>query len=318
MQDKTVNTPLNDNPPDYIQRFHFHELALRGAIVKLTNSYIEALNNSCYHQAVNCMLGECLAASVLMSANFKKTARLSLQARGSGPVKLLMAETHMQRRDTPFPADAGAIKQSIRAVAKMRDSADGSLADAGLTSLLGNAQLAITIEPEGQERYQGIVGLEADSLDACLQNYFLRSEQLPTFIKLHASEQQAAGLLLQQIPERNSHFDREAQICWEEIAVLASSIRRKELLELPAEQTLHRLFHQHPYTCSAAQPVEFACSCSAQRTGAALLQIDPREIEAILDEEGEIIMDCDFCSTRYRFNKASIEQLAAHHQATRH
>jgi molecular chaperone Hsp33 len=337
---------------DYLMRFHFQHLAIRGAVVKLNNSYVEALNGRDYPAVAQTLLGECLAATLLMAANLKTSARLSLQARGAGPLGLLMAETSLSKSTSLTAEQPDTFHQTLRALARIdTEHAEADALeepDANLQSLLGRAQLAITMEPlagerhlenqspnataskdftqnqahagRRQERYQGIVGLDDPDLDTCLENYFLRSEQLPTFLKLYAQGDQAAGILIQKIPTSASAADIQPvdNDSWQEVTILASSLKNEELIGLPANEILHRLYHQHDYHTYPPQAVAFACSCSANRTGAALMHIDSREIEEILAADGEIVMDCEFCSARYRFDRNAIDKLNTDQDDTRH
>lgn len=319
-----TNNPISDSASaDYIQRFHFENAAVRGAIVKLSNSYVEALNGHDYPAKIESLLGECLAASVLMNTNIKKPTRLSLQARGNGSVQLLMAESMLlmpSNTNTSLIKDDPGIHQTIRALARLdSNTATKIQKEHSLQHLIGNAHLAITMEPQIGERYQGIVALEDSSLSSCLEKYFLQSEQLPTHILLHATAHQAAGLMIQHIPDTGGkQHDSPAPYYWEEIVLLANSLKKEELISLDAKTSLHRLFHQHPYRLMPGQVIEFACTCSQERTASAISQIDPIEVEAILKEDGEIVMDCEFCSTRYRFDRTAIEHLAICQQDTRH
>ena len=351
-QSSNVDERAELSKTDYLMRFHFKHLAIRGAVVKLNNSYIEALNGRDYPAVAQTLLGECLAATLLMAANLKTSARLSLQARGSGPLGLLMAETSLSKPTSLTTEQPDTFHQTVRALARINTEHAQADAleepDADLQSLLGRAQLAITMEPlagghhlENQsvnanasensaqnqahaggrhERYQGIVSLDDPNLDTCLENYFLRSEQLPTFLKLYAQGNQAAGILIQKIPTSASAegIQPVGSDSWQEVTVLASSLKNEELLGLPANEILHRLYHQHDYHTSPPQVVAFACSCSANRTGAALMHIDPREIEDILAADGEIVMDCEFCSARYRFDRNAIDKLNTDQSDTRH
>jgi molecular chaperone Hsp33 len=328
---------------DVIQQFYFQDIPVRGALVKLGNSYIEALNGHRYPAVVNALLGQCLAAGTLMNANLKTAARLTLQARGNGPLSLLMAEALLLQTSHDKNSNAtidDTAQQSIRACARINEQTfsqhfadspqdSGSSPSAhhstmpNLQQLLGEAQLALTIEASKKERYQSIVAINSDTLAGCLEGYFLQSEQLPTFIKLATSNSVAAGLLLQQMPEpldpRSHHAaDNPFENDWQELTVLSRSLRDNELLELPTETVLNRLFHQHNCRSSPAQAIVFSCSCSEQRSAAALLQIDPRELQDILNRENEIVFDCQFCSARYRFSQQHIDQLLTQNPATRH
>jgi len=315
---------------DYLQQFYFEDIPVRGALVKLGNSYVESLNGHRYPEAVNALLGQCLAASTLMNANLKTAARLTLQARGDGPLSLLMAEALLLQtsREKQLETDNTTPQQSIRAYARidenaLKQSPASKNTSYDLRQLLGQAQLALTLEAYQEERYQSIVAINNDNLGSCLEGYFLQSEQLPTFIQLATNSTTAAGMLLQQMPQplddpAKQPGDNSLDIDWQELTVLGQSLQDHELLELPANTVLNRLFHQHNYRVGEAQPIVFSCSCSEQRSAAALLQVDPRELQDILDKENEIVFDCQFCSARYRFSQQHVDQLLAQSHATRH
>ena len=188
-------------------------------------------------------------------------------------------------------------------------SAEASLK---LDELIGQGHLAITIEPEEGERYQGIVEAKAASLSACLENYFQQSEQLPTTMQLITSPTMAAGLLIQRMPaaeDKNSASVAQADNLWEELNTLAATVSQNELLALDSETLLYRLFHEHAVTLSPAEKVCFDCSCSEQRTAQALLKIGVKEVSALLKLDNEVVMDCEFCSARYRFTQSKLQQL---------
>jgi len=306
---------------DLIQRFYFAGQPFRGAIVKLQNSFIEALNGHNYPSSINALLGESLTASVLMGIHLKHNARLSLQARGDGPIKLLMAEAVIQQAaDT----NEEVTQHKVRAVARLsEETPPGIESDSqALQHLLGRGQLAITIEPEEGERYQGIVGADQENLSQCLEAYFNQSEQLPTLFQLATSDTAAAGILLQRMPHNDNYQAGDNTLnsndIWEELIALTGTLTDRELLEVPVEKLLFNLFHEHQVKLSPPDTIQFECSCSYQRTGAALMQISPLEIESILEADQEIVMDCEFCSARYRFNRKDIDNLGQQSNETRH
>ena len=292
---------------DVIQRFYFNGLPVRGAIVKLQNSYIESLNGHDYPPIVNSLLGECLTATLLMGVHLKHQARLSLQARGNGVIHLLMGEAQLK-------INPGKLNQhSIRAVARLEDQCDAStLGSMTLCELIGQGNLAITIEPKEGERYQGIVEAKSESLSVCLEDYFQQSEQLPTKMQLITSTTMAAGFLMQRMPaedDKMSVSSAKPDNLWEELNALAATVSQDELLALDSETLLYRLFHKHEVTLSPAEKVCFDCSCSEHRTGQALLKIGVKEVSALLEQDDEVVMDCEFCSARYRFTKSKLQNL---------
>ena len=317
-------TAISSN--DCVLPFYFRGIAARGAVVKLQNSFVEALNGHQYPDAINSLLGESLAASSLMSTHLKSSARLSIQARAIKPtaldtdpspaVSMLYAETHMLKTG----GEQGHWQtQSIRGLAHLNDSNDSQIApDAThLSALLGRSQLAVTIEPDKGERYQGIVNAQSSCLAKSLEDYFQQSEQLATRFHLFTSKTQCAGLIIQEMPNHGGKSERhpigfesqEANELWEELLILAGSIHEDELLHLTPEDCLHRLFHQHDYGLGEPIPVKFACSCSLEGTSNALKIVDYEELDAILREEGEVTLDCEFCSTRYRYDRKAIANI---------
>ena len=241
---------------------------------------------------------------------------------GDAAISLMLAEAEMTRfRDGTLPQ-----RQSIRGLARLNDTAmPQSTQHQSLASLLGQSQLAVTVEPESGERYQGIVNAQSPTLAESIEDYFVQSEQLATQLHLFANDTQAVGLLLQEMPNHGGKSERfpigfedqmQAQF-WEEISVIARSITSDEMFSLAAEDCLHRLFHKHAYEISEPVPVGFACSCSQERTGSALENIAMDALEAILQEDGEIVMDCEFCSSRYRFDRTAVELIKMGNQPGR-
>ena len=290
---KTKNT-------DFIQRFYFKGQPFRGAIVNLQNSFIESLNNHNYPISVNNLLGQGLAATLLMGIHLKQNTKISIQARGNDLLKLLISEACL------FLDYDNTSTHTVRAVARLNEKSKHSDFDnkKSLSELMVNGQLAITIEPENKKHYQGIVSIDFDSLAECLMCYFNQSEQLRTFIHLTNTETRVAGFLIQQMPNEET-FEENPDV-WETLQILAKTISNEELIDLQSKELLHRLFHEFDLQLNSSDKVEFSCSCSQERTVETLKQIDPKEILSILDEDKEVIMDCDFCSSRYRFTKSQL------------
>ncbi|ERP87908.1 MULTISPECIES: Hsp33 family molecular chaperone HslO [Marinobacter] len=277
---------------DQFQRFIFEHSQVRGAWVQLGDSFREIINQAPYPDSVRQLLGESLVASVLMSSTLKFEGTLSLQAAGEGALRTLMAECSHDRK--------------IRGLARFDEQA---MSGETLHELLGQSRMAITITPEKGQRYQGVVPREADNLAGCLEEYFERSEQIATSLFLFADGDTAAGLLLQRLP---GHTEEDDDL-WNRVNHLARTVEAEELLKLDSETLLHRLFHEETVRLYEPEPVEFRCSCSRERTLAALESIGKEECYSILDEQGSIDMDCQFCHANYRFNRNDIDHLFTGH-----
>lgn len=166
-----------------------------------------------------------------------------------------------------------------------------------------DAILAITIENQvliGKEpqRYQGLVGLQAESLSNAFEAYFEQSEQLSTRLILFNTLDQAAGILIQQMPEQTGNSDD-----WQRAQLLLETITAEELLSLEPEQMLYRLFHQENVRVIDSKELSFACSCSRERVQEALISLGKEEIEQTITENGALTVYCDFCGQAYHFSQ---------------
>ena len=162
----------------------------------------------------------------------------------------------------------------------------------------------MTADAPGRERYQGIVGLTGDTLADALGDYFARSEQLPTRIWLGSDEQRSGGMLLQRMPAATGSAED-----WDRILALAATLTEEELLELPVQTLLYRIFNEEAVRLFESEPVAFRCGCSRERLTNTLVALGRAEADAILAEQGEIIADCEFCNRRYRFDAVDMAAL---------
>ena len=287
---------------DVLRRFLFDELAIRGEWINLTDSWQAAKQHHQYPEVVMQQLGEALAAATLLSATIKFEGNLILQAQGDGALKSLVAQS--------------TNKREIRGWARCEDQVSGN----DLPGLLGDGRLVLTIEPQKGEPYQGIVPLTGERLENAVETYFAQSEQLKTRLWLFANEHQAAGLLIQELPATQ---DSETIEDWTRIEALANTISKEELLSLPCEEVLHRLFNEEQLRLFAAEPVSFKCHCSAQKVESTLLSLGQATIDEIIQKQGEITVDCEFCSKQYQFDKIDIARVFSGaavqtHSKTRH
>lgn len=281
-------------PFDYTQRFLFENTDVRGELALLERSYVEVLAKHPYPEPVAQLLGEMLAAAALLCGTLKFDGLLVLQARSSGAIPLLMVECSSARE--------------VRGIA--RYNADDIAPDATLKDLMPEGILAITVDPTNGQRYQGIVPLEGQTLAECLSGYFATSEQLPTRFWLNADGRRARGLLLQQLPA-DKHKDKESRdASWEHLTTLGNTLTAEELLGLPNETVLHRLYHEETVRVFDPQIVEFHCGCSRERSANALVSVGQEDVELLLQEQGgQIEIDCQFCNQRYLFDAADVAQI---------
>jgi molecular chaperone Hsp33 len=301
--------------------FLFDGLPVRGMLVRLTGAWQEVLRRretvGAFAPEVRVLLGEMTAAAVLMQANIKFNGALVIQVFGDGPVKLAVAEV---QPDLAFRATAKVVGE-VPVGARLE----------ALLNVHGQGRCAITLDPKdklpGQQPYQGVVPLHGDQreplqqVSQVLEHYMLQSEQLDTRLVLAANDEIAAGLLIQRLPLTGSgnlagspwKSGNEDGIGLSEgynrIAMLAATLTRDELLTLPGDQVLHRLFWQEKVTGFAPRAPRFACTCSSERVRGMLRSLGRDESEGLIAERGLVEVGCDFCGTQYRFDAVDVGEM---------
>ncbi len=276
---------------DLLQRFLFEHADIRGDLVHLDATWQAVLAKHDYAPPVRALLGQAMAAALLLSATLKKQGRLTIQIQGEGPVSFLVVECTAER--------------TLRGLAH----ADDDVTTTDLRELVGRGRLAITLEPEADgERYQSIVELTGASLAEAIENYLDRSEQLDTRLWLAVDGARAAGLLIQKLPESGRAGDTDA---WNRIGQLSGTISAQELLALPAREIIHRLYHEEDVRVFEPEPVCFRCNCSRERVADMLRTLGHEEVRAIVADEGSVQVTCEFCHHKYEFDAVDSEQLFA-------
>lgn len=281
---------------DSLQRFLLESTPVRGEIVHLNATWRAVLERRSYPAPLQSLLGDMMAAAALLSAILKFEGSLIMQMQGNGPVQLLVVEATSDH--------------TLRATAKW----EGDLARGNVTELLGAGRFVISIVPNsGKQTYQGIVAIEGDSIAQVLEHYMAKSEQLETRLWLASDSQQAAGMLLQKLPAAPTQ-DADA---WNRATQLGETIRREELLSLPAREIIRRLYHEEDVRVFESRPVAFRCSCSRERVTSMLRMLGHDEVRSIIAERSTVEVDCEFCGRHYSFDAVDAEQVFAADVITR-
>jgi molecular chaperone Hsp33 len=298
--------PMHDR--DCLHRFLFEHYPVRGHIVHLDAAWRALLEHRDYPPAIRKVLGEAVAAAVLLSATLKFEGTLSLQVQGQGPMHLLLAQCSNEL--------------GVRAVARYRDLPPEMEDAADLLALSGDGRLTVTLENDDlSQRYQGIVPIEGDGLAQSLQGYFLNSEQLPTRLWLHADETGVSAMLLQRLSDDSvasrsgSRMESETRPdfddAWNRLQLLADTLKPEELRKLSDREILRRLFVEDDVRIFESSPVFFRCRCSRDRVVGMLRGVGAEEIRSVLAERGSVEVRCDFCNRAYQFDPVDIEQIFA-------
>lgn len=310
---------------DTVLPFQLDRTDTRGRVARLDGVLQNVLAQHDYPPVIEALVAEATLLTALIGQTIKLRWKLSLQIRGDGPARLIATDYY-------GPTKEGAPAR-IRAYASF--DAVRLDKDAEPFSQIGKGFFAILIDQgEGMVPYQGITPIDGGSLAACAETYFAQSEQLPTRFALSYGRSQvpgedlhwrAGGVMLQQMPEaspfaqdggsgedgllvaKNVLDDNTAED-WNHVNVLLDSAEKIELIGPSVQPTdlLVRLFHQDGPRVFDAQPVEFGCTCSADRVRQSLSIYSAKDIGHMTTEEGIVTADCQFCGSHYQFDPTTL------------
>ena len=266
---------------DFVRRFLFEDLDIRGALVRLGPAFRAMCHGRNYPAAVVQLLGEAAAVTVLVGSNLKQPGRLSVQLQGSGQVPLLLLECNEQL--------------DIRGMAQHKEVSP----EAKLEGLIGNGKLAITLQPEHATRpYQSLVPIDGNNIAEVFEHFLEQSEQAPAHLVLLADQDAAVGLFLQKLPKA----DQRDPDGWNRVLHLSQTITPQELRSLPIEQLLHKVFPEEDVRLFGYHGVRYYCPKDWEKVCNMLRSLGQAEIEDILLEHGEIVIHDDICNHEYRFS----------------
>jgi len=272
---------------DYVRRFLFEDLDIRGAVVSLGNAWHEMRAGRDDLPAVDALLGELAAVTTLISGNLKAPGRLTFQLQGQGALSLLLVDCDEQLR--------------VRGTARTKVGAGGT---ASFRELLGDGQLVLTLQTTPGNPYQSVVPLVGDSLAAVFEHYLAQSEQQPARLFLTATENFAGGLFLQKLPDA----DAKDPDGWNRIGHLAATLKPAELAE-PAANLLMRLFPEENIRLFDPRPVRYHCPKDEEKVLTMLKSLGRAEVEAALAEQGELVIEDDICRHRYLYGADIVTRL---------
>lgn len=279
---------------DTVQHFIFDNAPVRGEIVRLEHSFQQIMEQHDYPPVIRRYLGEALVLVSLLSTIIKFKGKLSVQFQGTGKLKLLLAQSDHDL--------------NIRGLAQW----EGEVSQEEVISSLKQGNIIITIEPEnGSQRYQGIVGWQGETLSESIEGYFQQSEQLPTRIWTTVGEKNAAGFLLQVLPEKDERGDGDLDQDrgWDHLVILSDTITPEELLGLENAVLLHRLYVEEDIRLFEAKSLRFQCTCSVKRGENAILILGKKEVEEELKDKQALVVKCEFCNKEYSYDRVDIARI---------
>ena len=287
-----------------LTRFLFDSLDIRGAFVRLDAAWETLQANRNYPPAVSDLLGQTAAVTALIAGQLKQAGRLTLQLRGDGPISMLVLDCQSDE-DSTQPL-------RLRGMARNQPVVLPAATPELLGAHLGGRLLMSLDLPTAREPYQSFVPLEGATIGEIFEHYLTQSEQQPSRLFCAADAHRSSCLFLQKMPDADTR-DPDG---WARISQLAATVKMEELLTLPVETLLQRLFHEEiehggGVRVYPARPIEHHCPEKWEQIRAMVLSLGRSEAEAILVEQGEILIHDDICNRDYRFSAEDVDALFA-------
>ncbi len=298
--------------PRALLPFHLPGRPVRGRLVRLGPLADTLLSRRVTPDPIRCLTGQALALAAALAGALKFQGSFSLQAKGDGPVGLLLADC----------SDTGALRGYAGTDADRLAALLVTTPNPSASQLLGRGHLAFTVDqgPE-RERHQGIVAIEGETLAAMAGHYFVTSEQFPCALWLAAAATpqgwRAGALILERIAGAGGldpALSATAQdAAWHTATTLAATLTDAELLDdaLPPETLLWRLFGTEGVAADRARALSFGCRCSRARLAGILEGFDADDLDH-MTVDGDIVMTCEFCNHDFRFARADTQPRTGH------
>lgn len=302
------NISLNE---DLVQPFQLESGSFRGRLVRLGPALDIILHQHAYPDQVGKLLAESMVIAAALATSLKYKGVFTLQAKGDGPVRLLVADV---------TSDGG-----IRGYAQFSAEELQKNASLSNTKLIGKGYLAFTVDQQSSDdRYQGLVEMQGGTLAEAVQHYFRQSEQLPTGIISAVSRDEHSRwrggcLMLQQMPRDGGtagsrgvvhEVDTSTEDDWYRCMMLMGTCTPTELTDasLDANALLYRLFHEEGVRVFDPHLFRHQCRCSETRVKGMLKSLPRDEIEK-LAIDGIVDVTCEFCNKSYKFNAKQRQEL---------
>ena len=295
-------------PDDCVYPFQIDKAGIRGRLVRLGSAIDEVLSSHDYPDPVSNFLGELVALSAALSSALKFDGVFSLQVRGNGPIRALVA-------DYQSPG-------SIRAFASFDQDAVKEVAEfgaAGITGFFGAGVLSwIVDQGNDSERHQGIVSLEGETLAECTENYFRQSEQLRAVLRVGVVREvirggkgqwRAGAIMVQNLATTGGQSGRKiddeyaTEQDWQHAKALVQTATAAEMCDplLKPSAFLSRLFHEDGVWLYDPTALIAKCRCSRERIETVLEQFSAEEVKDMILDSGLIEVRCEFCNRSYTF-----------------
>ena len=240
-------------------------------------------------------LGRTLTIAAIMGQNLKNDAdSVTIQFRGDGPIGKIVAVS-----DNKSQVRGYAVNPFVELPLNKKGKLDVGKA-------VGKGDLCVIYDMGMKEPYSGRVPIVTGEIAEDMTYYFAKSDQVPTAIGLgvlvdtDCSVKNAGGYMIQLMPDATE----------ETAGKIEENVRKAppitEMLEkgMTVEEILFFLTEGFDMLVNNETVTpSYKCKCSERRMRNAVISIGKKELKRIIDEDGKCEVECQFCNSKFTFQK---------------
>lgn len=256
-------------------------------------------------------LGRLLSAGALMGGMLKNTADvLTVQIGCAGPIKGLTVTANPQL--LPDGKETVNVKgYCINPDVELPLKDNGKL-DVGRA--LGAGIMTVIKDMGLKEPFSGQTELVTGEIAEDLTYYFATSEQTPSAVALGVLMENeggivkcAGGLIVQLLPFAEEEVIEKLEEKMKHMEPITTMLMRG----MTPEDICGELFGDMDLKINDRIGCAFKCDCSKERVSKAILSIDKKDIESMIEDGKPVEVNCHFCNTNYMFDVDELKEILA-------
>jgi molecular chaperone Hsp33 len=283
---------------DYLLRATAMQGKVRAFAVQ-TTSIVEELRRR--HQTTptaTAALGRTVAAALMMGAMLKGEDKLTVQVKGDGPLGQIVVDANAYGEVRGY-VDNPEVELPLNALGKL-----------DVAGAVGTEGFIYVIKDQGlKEPYRGSTPIISGELGEDFTYYFAKSEQTPSAVALGVlidtdyTVKASGGFIIQLLPGMTDEEIDQMEVVLSQLKPITTLLDQGATLE----QILTSIVSD--VVVWSQMDVHFRCECSRERVETTLISLGRSELEAILLEDGNAEVVCQFCNEAYVFKGEQLQEL---------
>ncbi|WP_268913866.1 Hsp33 family molecular chaperone HslO [Lentilactobacillus sp. SPB1-3] len=253
--------------------------------------------------ASSAALGRTMIGSALLASSVDKNgAALTVKINGGGPVGQILVDADSNGHVKGYIGEPH-VHLPLNKFHKI-----------DVSKAVGvNGGLEVTKILENGDPYTSSVPLASGEIGDDFTYYMAQSEQIPSavgvsvFVNDDNSIGAAGGYLVQVLPGASDEAIDNLTNRIKELPMLSELLLQNQ----SPEDILNLLFGEGNLKFLTTENVEFYCNCSKEKFRNDLVGIPVDQLKEILDEDGKIDVVCNFCQSKYHYDKSELEGIIA-------